>query len=93
MNYLRNILLWLDEGANVIIIPILSFVFQLPPAAGNAHYTVSQFCAEMRERKTKFGCVACQLLTKMFKPFNPDVKDYDHCTSAMKGVPENIDAG
>ena len=96
--WLLNILRWIDEGLNTIVVgflvPILKlFKVDLPPAAGNAHYTVSQLCSELRERGSKFGCVACKLLTWMFKPFNMKVKNYDHCTAAMLGVPEDEKPG
>ncbi len=95
MKYLYNILLWIDEGGNVFVVPILRWMLRLPDngAEGAAHYTISQFCAEQREQGTKFGCVSCYLLTKMFKPFFWNDKNYDHCTSAMKNVPWSEDAG
>ena len=93
--YLLNVLKWLDEGCNVFFVPILCWIFRINdiPAAGRDCYTVSQFCAEMRERGHKFGCTACYLLTQIFKPFYKNNPHYDHCTSAMDGMPENVNAG
>ena len=102
-NYIYNILLWLDEGANVFIVglfslllnivtvfaryffhkPIILFLrlsFQLPPAAGKAHYTVSQFTAEMRERGFKFGCWFCAVLTAIWGLWIRK-RPYDHSIS------------
>lgn len=89
--YTYNILLWLDEGCNVLIVPAFRKIVKLPPSAGNAHYTVSQTLAELRERKSAVGCLGCAILTliqnKLFK------KEGDHCTQAMEGMPENVNAG
>lgn len=108
-NYVFNILLWLDEGLNVVVvgllrvffhkpsIRILRFTFSLPPAAGQAHYTVSQFCAEMRERGYKFGCVTCRMLTVTWGLWIKK-RPYDHCTDALylpdgTKLPESEDVG
>lgn len=87
MGYLRNIALWLDEGINVVIIGFIGLFEKIAaPAEGNAHYTVSEVLAELRNRGSKIGCVGCKILSIIFR-----VKD--HCADAMKGVPENIEAG
>lgn len=92
--YLYNMLIWLDEGLNVFFVPIFRLCLRLPPAGGNAHYTVSQTLAELRERGSKFGCVGCRVLTWIFKKLPPKKPgDYDHCASAMVGVPEDVQAG
>ena len=83
--------MWLDEGANVIVVPFFRLFMKLPPSAGNAHYTVSETLAELRERESKTGCIGCAILTwiqnKIFRISG------DHCTQAMEGVPEDIEAG
>lgn len=87
MSYVRNLALWLDEGANVVIIGLIGQFVEIPvPAEGNPHYTVSEVLAELRERGSKIGCVGCKILSLMFR-----VKD--HCKDAMEGMPENIKAG
>ena len=93
--YIFNILKWLDEGGNVLFIPMVAFVFRLPyvPAQGRDCYTISQWFAELRERGLAVGCVGCKVLTWLFKWANEENHDYDHCTSAMNGMPENVDAG
>ena len=87
-NYLLNILIWLDEGVNTIFVPTFRYCMSLPPAAGNAHYTVSQTLAELRLNGSLTGCIGCAILTwiqnKIFK-----IKG-DHCINAMQGMPENI---
>jgi hypothetical protein len=94
LTYLYNILLWLDEGINVFFVPVLRLIMQLPPAAGNAHYTVSQTLSELRERGSKVGCIGCKILTYVFNKIPPKkAVDYDHCTSAMLNVPENQTVG
>lgn len=91
--YFLNILKWLDEGGNVWFIPIISFIFHIPsvPAEGRDCYTISQWSAELRERNIKLGCIFCALLTWVQNSiFNIPG---DHCTQAMDGMPENVDAG
>ena len=86
MGYILRILVWLDEGFNTIFFSPLAPKI---PAAGSPHYTVSQTMAELRERGSKFGCVACKALTAFFGLFNR-TPGYDHCTAAMQGMPEEI---
>jgi hypothetical protein len=85
--FILAIILWLDEGLNVIFIGLLRFILKLPPAAGNPHYTISQTLAELRERGSKIGCVGCKILTwiqdNLFRLSG------DHCREAMQGVPED----
>jgi len=87
-NYIYNVLMWIDEGGNVFLIPFIQWLFKLPTngAEGSAHYTISQFCAEQRVQGTQFGCITCRWLTALFKPFFRDNPSYDHCTEALKGV-------
>lgn len=96
-NYLFSILLWLDEGINVWFVPWFRLIMKLPPAAGNAHYTVSQTFAELRERGSNVGCVGCKILTVVFsfilKLLGKYTEGYDHCTEAMNGVPEDETEG
>lgn len=95
--FLYNILLNLDEDANVFIIGFVVVILNLfgvknqVPAAGNAHYTVSQTLSEMRERGMRTGCIGCKILTWLQNNiFN---KSGDHCTEAMQNVPEDIHIG
>jgi hypothetical protein len=91
-NWLYNILVWIDEGGNAVIIGFIGLFIKIPvPAEGNSHYTISQVMAELRERNERVGCVGCKILTWMFKPFFRSVPNYDHCTEAMKGMPEDVD--
>lgn len=76
-------LIVLDEAANVALGTDASV-----PAAGNPHFTVSERLAEMRERGSKFGCVACKVLTWIGQRFGST--STDHCASAMQGMPEDI---
>lgn len=77
-----------DEAANALLGPDKSI-----PAAGNAHYTVSQRLAEMQQRGSKVGKVGCAVLTILFKPFYWNVKNYSHCAQAMKDFPEDLPSG
>ena len=91
-SFIRNVLLWIDEGANVFLVALLGLFFNIPaPAEGNAHYTVSQVLSEMRKNGSKVGCIGCAILTwiqnKIFRISG------DHCTQAMDGVPENETTG
>lgn len=83
--------MWLDEGLNVFIVPWFRLLMVLPPAAGNAHYTVSQTLAELRSNGSRTGCIGCKILTwvqnKIFRIPG------DHCTQAMDGMPLDITAG
>jgi len=81
--YILGVLLWLDEGANVLILPLFRWLFKLQiPAMGNAHYTVSDVFAEARERDMWWGKVGCKLCNWIFR-----IKD--HCKEAMQGMPED----
>ena len=89
--YIFNILLDLDEDANVFFIGIIVVILKVlnhktVPAAGNAHYTISQTVAEMRTNGSKVGCVACDVLTKIWSLWIKTL-NYDHCTDAMSNVP------
>jgi hypothetical protein len=77
-----------DEALNAALGPDKKI-----PAAGNAHFTVSQRLAEMRQRGEKIGCIGCAILTFLFKPFNLNVKNYDHCQQAMSKFPEDLPTG
>lgn len=96
--YLYNILLWLDEGANVVFIGFINLFISVPaPAAESAHYTVSQVLAELRERGSKVGCVGCYILTKIWSLWIKK-PNYDHCRDALtlpdgSKVPEAEDGG
>ena len=96
-DYLYNILLWLDEGINVLVTPLLRGVLQLPPAGGEAHFTVSQTLAELRERGSKVGCIGCWMLTKVWGLWIK-TPNYDHCHNALyqedgTKLPESEDVG
>lgn len=90
-SYLKRISLGeaivLDEAANVLLPEGSNSV----PDAGNPHNTVSQRLAQMRQRGSKFGCLACILLTliqnKLF-----DIPG-DHCTNALAGFPDDLPTG
>jgi hypothetical protein len=74
-------LLVADEGLNVAL------GTGSVPGAGNPHFTVSQRLAEMRANGSKVGCIGCAILTWIQNRLGwPG----DHCTDAMKGMPENI---
>jgi hypothetical protein len=90
--YIYNMLLWLDEGLNVFFVPLFRHLTNLAPAAGGAHYTVSQTLAELRERGSSVGCVGCKILTKVWGLWVKK-RPYDHCTDAMAGVPESESVG
>lgn len=81
--YFISVLLWLDEGLNIILFPFIAWVFKVKiPAIGNPHYTMSDVFAEARERGSKIGCVMCKFCNWLFR-----VKD--HCKDAMTGMPED----
>lgn len=92
--YLYNFLLWLDEGLNTLLVPIIRRAFSLPlvDAEGKANFTVSQTMAELRQIGSKFGCVACKVLTFIWKLW-VRTPNYDHCTDALQGMPEDITEG
>ena len=76
-----------DEALNAALGPEAGV-----PASGNAHFTVSQRLAEMRERGSKIGCTGCKILTiiqnKIFGIPG------DHCTNSMSGdFPEDLPTG
>ncbi len=91
--YLYNILLNLDVDGNVYVIGLIVVIMKIlnckniVPAAGNAHYSISQTCAEMEMQGSHVGQVGCKVLTIMFKPFFWNDPTYNHCASAMKNVP------
>lgn len=81
--YIRGILLWLDEGVNVLILPFFRWAFKVKiPALGNPHYSVSDVLAEARERGLTIGCIGCKILNYVFRV-------PDHCKTAMTGMPED----
>lgn len=81
--YVLGLLLWIDEGVNVILFPLIGWVFKVKiPALGNSHYTMSDVFAEARERGSKWGCIMCKFCNWLFR-----VKD--HCKQAMQGMPED----
>lgn len=79
------VLIALDELGNAVLGPVKG-----TPAAGNPHFTISQRLAEMRDEKRRVGCIGCRLLTWFFKPFNPGIENYDHCTEAMLNFPLDL---
>ena len=90
--YFLGILKWLDEGLNVIIIGLIGFFVEIPaPDEDDAHATVSQVLAELRERGVPAGCIGCKVLTwiqnKIFR-----VKG-DHCTQALENWIEGNKGG
>jgi hypothetical protein len=84
--YLVNISMWLDEGCNVVILPIIRMFRFIPkdPALGSAHFTVSQWAAYAATGDSRFAKMFCKFLTVIFKPFGHwnDPK-YNHCWSAI----------
>jgi hypothetical protein len=83
--YLINIAMWIDEGANVIILPWLR-IFHLIPnddALGDAHYTVSQWTAYAALDGSRFAKVLCKILTILFKPWHWNDTNYSHCYNAI----------
>jgi hypothetical protein len=79
------ILIAIDELGNAILGPVKGI-----PAAGNAHFTISQRLAEMRQQHRRVGCIGCAILTFIFRWFNQNIKNYDHCHEAMKDFPESL---
>lgn len=77
------VLIAVDELGNAILGPSPG-----TPAAGNAHYTISQRLAEMRLEHRRVGCIGCAALTwiqnKIFRIPG------DHCTEAMRGFPLDL---
>lgn len=79
----HNILVLIDEGVNVFVIPAVTFVFRLPKvqAEGRASFTVSQWLGELRNKGSKFGCIGCKILTfiqnRVFRI------DGDHCMQSL----------
>lgn len=98
-SYLYNILMNWDIDGNVYILGLIVIFMKvfglnkyIVPAAGNAHYTISQTLAEMRERDMEVGCIGCEILTKVWGLFIKK-RPYDHCIDAMIGMPESITSG
>lgn len=77
------VLIAVDELGNAILGPS-----PYAPCAGNAHYTVSQRLAEMRDKGRRLGCIGCKILTWIQNRFF-DISG-DHCTNAMKDFPQNL---
>ena len=94
LQYVFNFLKLLDVAGNVIIVGFIKFFVSMPPASGNPHYTMSEALAELRDAGSKPACVVCNILTWFFKWFVPSNqrKTYDHCTSSMSGMPQNVNA-
>lgn len=97
--YLYNILLNIDVDGNVYIIGLIVVFLKLfhitnpVPAAGNSHYTISQTLAEMRQQPgDEVGCIGCKILTRIWSLWIKK-PDYDHCTDAMTGMPEDVTTG
>jgi len=81
--YILGVLLWLDEGVNVLVFPVFSRLIKIKiPALGNSHYTMSDVFAEGRERGQWWGKAGCKFCNWLFR-----VKD--HCKEAMIGMPED----
>lgn len=80
-----GILIAEDEAANVALGSVDGV-----SAAANPHYTLSQRWAFERQKGNKQACVICKLLTIIFKPFNPSIKNYDHCSQAISGFSDNL---
>ena len=92
--YLFNILKLLDVAANVLVCGAIKLFVPLPPAASNPHYTCSEALAELRKSGSKTACFACNLLTQVFKWFQPASArvGYDHCDSSLVGIPYDIES-
>ena len=97
--YLYNIILNWDVDGNVYVLGLIVVLMKatrlekyVVPAAGNAHYSISQTLAEMRERDIWGGCLGCYILTKVWGLWIRK-RPYDHCTDAMAGVPEDETVG
>lgn len=90
--FLLDIVIWLDEGVNVILIGILGLFVKIPvPSEGNPHYTVSQVLGFLRQRGERIGCIGCHILTwvqnHIFRITG------DHCAQALEGMPDDITSG
>ena len=93
-SFFYNIALLLDIVGNVLIVGVIKFFVAMPPASGNAHFTMSEALDELRNAGSKPACKVCQILSIMFNPFNiRKNKLYDHCASSMVGMPQDIKAG
>ena len=82
--YALNIAMWLDEGVNVVVLPIARALRIIPydQALGVAHYTVSQYTAYAAEDGSRVAKAFCWVLTKVWglwikKP------GYSHCYDAI----------
>lgn len=91
ISYIKRVvfgeLVVLDEAGNVLI----------PSADGtnadqNAHYTISQRLAEMREAGSKVGCIGCKMLTKIWSLWIKK-RPYDHCTDALTNFQQDLPTG
>jgi hypothetical protein len=80
-----SVLEGLDETGNALLGTVRGI-----PAAGNPHYTLSQRWAYERQKGSKTACFICNILTLMFKPFYWNVKNYDHCQSAISDFPPDL---
>lgn len=84
--YLLNIAMWIDEGGNVVILPIIRMFRLIPknPALGGGHFTISQYLAYAATGDSRFAKIACKILTLLFKPFGHwSDPNYSHCYSAI----------
>ena len=89
--YLLNLVkFFLDVLFNVVVIGLVRIFVPMSPACGNVHYTVSEALDELRSAGVGAACALCKALSIVFKPFNPGVKNYDHCDQSMVGMPEDI---
>lgn len=76
MKYLWNILIWIDQGANVIFSPILNIAFHVKPGAkfGDPDETLSSVFAKNR-KNCKYCRKMCDILAKF---------DEAHCKKSIE---------
>ena len=74
--YLWNILIWIDQGFNVILSPILNIFISNEHDFGNPDETLSSVMG----KQIRLGrCKGCKLICKLLHWFDPD-----HCNKSIE---------
>lgn len=71
--YLFNILIWIDQGINVILAPLLNIIFK-PGKFGNPDETLSSVFGKNQDR-----CKLCSIICRLLHMI-----DKNHCEKSVE---------
>jgi len=89
--YIFGVLLWLDEGFNVWILPWFVLIGMMPEdgALDDAHRTVSQYLGFAAIYGSRFAMASCQVLTLVWGLWIKK-RPYSHCYDAIHDENGNL---